>query len=185
MAAELHIVGEISGAANFSGDSFFCTYEVVVGSQWTHVEGGTKGTTHVMENSHDGIAWSHPIDIHYWLRSVQGWPKLALQVWSVDAYGRKDLAGYGTCFIPLPSPAEHTLEVATWRPSYWHPSGIVRLYQQLRQMVMGGNPVLKDDSLIHSNESRFRLHTISGGIVTVKLNVMSRNTAALGLRFND
>lgn len=184
MAAELYVIGEISGAHSFSGDSFFCTFEIITGTQWTHVEGANKGSTHVMQNSHDGVAWSYPIDAHFGMQAVQGWPRIALQVWSVDRYGRKDLAGYGTCFVPMPSHEETTVEVATWKPTYWHSNGFMRVMQQVRQMVMGGNPVLKDDNLIHSNESRCKLHTASGGTVVLKLSVLARNTASLGLKFS-
>lgn len=206
--AEIHIVGEISGGYNFSGHSFFCVFEVVHGVQWRHVEGRPRGSTHVMENHHDGVVWSFPIDVHYAAQSIQGWPKIAIQVWALDEYGRKDLAGYGTCYVPLPGAvggtyASHTasssaaatnspyydgdetvLEVATWKPSYWHPNGFVRLYQQVRQMVMGGNPVLRDDSLVHTNDGRYKLHTIAGGTVTLRLNVVVRRGAALGLKFS-
>jgi B9 domain-containing protein 2 len=181
--AELHIVGEISGGHSFNGQSFFCVYEIVTGVQWSHVEGRVQGSTHIMENSYDGISWNLPIDVHYCFQSIQGWPKISLQVWSLDGFGRKDLAGYGTCFVPMPSAEEQEIDIPTWKPSYWYPNGLVRLYQQVRQMVMGGNPVLRDDSLVHTNDARFKLHTVAGGNVTLKLTVISRRTAALGLRY--
>ena len=133
---------------------------------------------------------------------------MAIQVWSVDEYGRKDLAGYGTCFVPLPhgsrggnansnnatvttvcgfggggDGSEHIIEVPTWKPSYWHSNGAARFLQQVRQMVMGGNPVLRDDSLIHTNDMRYKLHTIAGGTVQLRLSVVSRRMAALGIKF--
>lgn len=184
--AELHIIGELTGGINFNGHQFFCTFEVVHGTQWSPLAGNMQGSTHIMRNAHDGVIWSFPLDIHLSTQAVQGWPKIALQVWSVDEYGRKDLAGYGTCFLPLPSRSgtvEQTIEVPTWKPSYWHSNGFVRLYQQIRQKVMGGNPVLRDDALIHSNDSRFKLHTISAGVVQLRLMVVSRRMAALGIKF--
>jgi B9 domain-containing protein 2 len=137
-----------------------------------------------MKNSEDGAVWSFPIDMHFVLQSMQGWPKLSLQVWSIDEFGRKDLAGYGMCYIPLPCHDPQTIEVQTWKPSYWHPNGLVRLYQQVRQLFMGGNPVLRDDSVAHTNDARYKLHTISGGVVTLRLHVISRRAGALGLRFS-
>lgn len=207
--AELHVVGEITGGVNFKGYSFFCTFEVIHGPMWAPVEGSMRGSTHIMLDAHDGVVWNFPVDIHLCTQSIQGWPKIAIQVWAVDAYGRKDLAGYGTCFVPLPQSSrgnsggntnnasvttscgfggssdgsEHIIEIPTWKPSYWHSNGAVRLYQQVRQIVMGGNPVLRDDSIIHTNDMRYKLHTVAGGTVQLRLSVVSRRMAALGIKF--
>ena len=47
--------------------------------------------------------WSHPIDIHFASASIQGWPRLVLQVWELDEYGRSILSGYG--FVHMPTDA--------------------------------------------------------------------------------
>lgn len=226
--AELHIVGEVTGATNFKGHSFIISYEIVTGTQWKHLEGTEKGTSHVMENtpfSNDGLlgsssgggggefAWSLPIDVHYRLSSVQGWPKISVQVWSVDEYGRKDLAGYGVAFLPMPGQSTssnisssqtsyngtagttrsaagtasngrgglHKIVIETWKPTYSHGNFATRIYQQVRQMVMGGNPVLRDDSLVYNNDQRYKLHTMSSGHVNLHVSVMMRNARAVGL----
>lgn len=183
--AELHVLGEIEGGTSFKGKSFFCSYEIIVGSQWMLVEGTSTGSSHVMRHAPDGIIWSFPIDCHFTFTSAQGWPRIALHVWEVDAYGRKDLAGYGVGFVPMPN-GDHspqTVVVSTWKPTYWSSWLPVRMFQQLRQNVMGGNPVLRDDSLVHSNDARYKLYTISGGDVTLKLTVVTKNAAIVGLRF--
>jgi B9 domain-containing protein 2 len=178
--AELHIIGEICGGRGMGGGSMFCVFEVVTGVQWAHIEGHDAGSTHVSYwNPHP--VWAHPIDLHYTMQSVQGWPKVSLQVWSVDEYGRKDLMGYGTCHVPLPSKDTHTIEVAMWKPTYWHPSGWVRMWRQFRQGLLGGNPILRDDSLVHGSDSRFKLHSVNAGTVVVRLTVLTKNGAAVGL----
>lgn len=230
--AELHVVGEISGASNFSGHSFLISYEIVAGTQWKHVEGAERGTSHVMENSPFStigllgsssgggggeFAWSLPIDVHYRLSSVQGWPKISVQVWSVDEYGRKDLAGYGVAFLPMPGQSvannicssqssyngtvghisssdngagnsttgrgggRHKITIETWKPTPSHGNFASRVYSQVRQMVMGGNPVLRDDSLVYNNDQRYKLHTMSSGHVHANVSVMMRNARAVGL----
>ena len=35
--------------------------------------------------------WSHPIDVHYTLKGIDGWPRLKLEVWGVDSFGRNEL----------------------------------------------------------------------------------------------
>lgn len=181
--AELHILGEITSGRNFNGHSFFVDYEIIAGTQWTHAAGSLKGSSHVMAWDFDGIIWSMPIDLHFATDSVQGWPKINIQVWEVDYYGRKDLSGYGVVFVPLPTGKMETCTVETWKPTYWDASGWKRMYQQARQMVMGGNPVLRDTSLVHNNDNRFKLHTTSGGTVTLKLTSIIKNSKAIGLSF--
>ncbi len=206
--AEIHIVGEITGGSSFDGHSFLITYEVVAGSQWTLIEGADRGTSHVMQNSpNKEIAWSFPIDLHYRLCSVQGWPKISVQVWAVDEYGRKDVAGYGVAYLPMPgggnnaaldgassnqhnggtgaAPGFGTAQVVhidTWKPTYSHGSGFANLMQQIRQAVMGGNPVLRDDSVVYNNDMRYKLHTMSSGRVTMHFTVMMRNARLVGLK---
>ena len=164
--AELYVLGELEGATSFGGYSLFCTYEFITGTQWSHIEGARTGTSHVMLNGRDGVVWSLPIDVHFAFQTVQGWPKIALQIWCVDNYGRKDLAGYGVAFVPLPTKdaRELKIEVSTWKPTFWHSSGFVRGLLQFRQAIMGGNPVLRDETLIHSNDSRHKLYTVASGV---------------------
>lgn len=46
---------------------------------------------------------------------LQGWPRLLVQVWQLDSFGRNQLRGYG--FVHLPSGAgSFDVEVPTWRP---------------------------------------------------------------------
>lgn len=35
-----------------------------------------------------------------------GWPKILLEVWHCDQYGRQEIYGYGSVFLPT-SPGEH------------------------------------------------------------------------------
>ena len=43
--------------------------------------------------------WAHPIDVHYTTKGIQGWPKLKLQVWHQDMFGRNELCKYLITFI--------------------------------------------------------------------------------------
>lgn len=38
--------------------------------------------------------WNHPIDLHLFSQSVQGWPRLLFEVYHLDSYGGKDLCRY-------------------------------------------------------------------------------------------
>ena len=46
---------------------------------------------------------------------------------------------------------------------------------------LGGNCVLKDDTLIHSSKDRQRLHTEAMGTVYIKLGVLLRNFEKYGV----
>ncbi|CAG9575041.1 conserved hypothetical protein [Leishmania major strain Friedlin] len=179
--SELHIVGEIACGHDFGDSSYFCSYEIITGTQWTAVEGRTSGSTHVMRSGSDGIPWNYPIDVHYSFNSVQGWPKIAIQVWQLDDYGCKDIGGYGTAYLPMPGGGEQELCLSTWRPNLWSSSALVRLWQTLRLSVMGGYPVLRDNSLIADNEQRFKLHTVTSGTVKMSFTVMGRGMKQAGL----
>ncbi|EAN98678.1 B9 domain-containing protein 2 [Trypanosoma cruzi] len=183
--AELHVIGDLMSGENFGRRSYFCIFEIVTGEHWSVVEGRTSGCTHIMQSGGDGsVLWCFPLDVHFTTNSIEGWPKISLQVWSIDQYGRKDLEGYGVAFVPPPSMEEQEVVVETWKPCYWSPSFFTRIYEALRLVVLGGNPVLRDKALIHTNDERFKLQTKSGGTVCLQLNVISRGMQRLGIRYS-
>lgn len=67
-----------------SNDSFSFN---VSGANWKHVEGFIEGQTSTscnkFENNH--CAFAHPIDVHLACRGIQGWPKIHLEVYAVNA----------------------------------------------------------------------------------------------------
>jgi B9 domain-containing protein 2 len=75
----------------------------------------------------------------------------------------------------------HRITIETWKPTSAHGNFGKRVYSQIRQLFMGGNPVLRDDSLVYNNDQRYKLHTMSSGHVTVNLSVMMRNARSVGL----
>ena len=58
---------------------------------------------------------AHPVDVHYAVKGIDGWPRLRIEVYGVDVYGRVELVGYGCCIVPT-SAGAHELRCATWRP---------------------------------------------------------------------
>ena len=116
---------------------------------------------------------SHPIDVHYALKGIDGWPRLRLEVYGVDSYGRVELAGYGCAIIPTSSGC-HELTCATWRPC-----GTLR--EQFTSFFLGGGPRLKQKEIITAPNDRFRLQTEPAGDILLKLNVMSKDMARYGV----
>ena len=110
---------------------------------------------------------AHPIDVHYAIKGIDGWPRLRLEIYGVDVYGRVELAGYACCIVPT-TPGAHELRCSTWRPC-----GSLR--EQFATFFLGGGPRLKHKELITAPSDRFRLHTEPAGEVLLKLSVMPKD----------
>lgn len=133
--AEVHIIGQIIEALDFREDrSIFVKWSLESGSCWEPIEGYTEGQTHLILGAekqlpnysiadyHDDQPakvvchpLSHPIDVHYVTRGLQGWPRLDIQVWGVDWMGKSNISAYGFASVPS-KPGYHELTCYTWRP---------------------------------------------------------------------
>ena len=73
------------------------------GFNWTLVQGKDTGETYeeVKDQTDDTAQWDHPFDLYYMAKSVRGWPKFLIEVWSADDEGRYSIAGYGVGTIPI------------------------------------------------------------------------------------
>ncbi|XP_069677122.1 B9 domain-containing protein 2-like isoform X2 [Periplaneta americana] len=114
--AEVHIIGQIIGASKFPNQSLFCKWGIHAGGGWKVISGLKEGQTHVDNPEYEVFSyWCHPIDIHFATKGIQGWPKLHLQVYHQDQFGRSEIYGYGFCHVPTAS-GNHILDCVTWRP---------------------------------------------------------------------
>ncbi|CAD7700253.1 unnamed protein product [Ostreobium quekettii] len=166
--AEFHALGEIAGASGFEDKSVFCKWGVSAGECWDLLEGIDKGQTQV-DHPEEGepAVWSHPLDLHYSVKGLVGWPKLHFQVWSEDTHGRFDLCGYGFCHIPT-APGMYELDCPTWVPE-----GSAR--EELLSCFLGRGPRLKAEEVVYTPGDRFRLQTKAAGVVLVKLGVVMKD----------
>lgn len=172
----------------------------ISGGAWRLLSGLKEGQTQVdIPQIGEMSYWSHPIDLHYSTKGLQGlfnffklavvlsdcqltgfitfffsgWPKLHLQVWHQDSFGRCQLYGYGYCHVPS-SPGQHRLQCVTWRPvGTWQ--------EQLAQMFVGGGPQLRSPDLIYSGADRYRLHTEAMGTVELELCIILRHFERYGI----
>ncbi|EHB02537.1 B9 domain-containing protein 2 [Heterocephalus glaber] len=145
-----------------------------VGAAWKLLSGVREGQTQVDTPQVGDMAyWSHPIDLHFATKGLQGWPRLHLQVWSQDSFGRCQLEGYGFCHVPS-SPGTHQLDCSTWRPlGSWR--------EQLARAFVGGGPQLLHADTIYSGADRYRLHTAAGGTVRLELSLLLRHFDRYGV----
>ncbi|XP_049813233.1 B9 domain-containing protein 2 isoform X4 [Schistocerca nitens] len=71
--AEVHIIGQIVGASHFPKHSLFCKWQIHYGNGWRLISGLKEGQTHVDNPQYDEKAyWSHPVDIHFATKGIQG-----------------------------------------------------------------------------------------------------------------
>ena len=80
------MIGEIVGATELTTDNSFCVYQFKTGRQWSCVGGDVEGQTQTdypIADDAGGEAmnvWNHPIDVHFYTKSVEGWPKMIFEV---------------------------------------------------------------------------------------------------------
>lgn len=99
----------------------FCDGKIFSGSLWKFIEGESEGQTATDTNRLDPKAvFAHPIDLHLATRGIQGWPKLIVEVFSVNSLKQFYPVGVGFNDIPT-KPGLHKLRIATWRiaPVNW------------------------------------------------------------------
>jgi len=167
-------VGQLSGADGFELPSLFCKWRLEAGSNFRLLEGVTAGQTQCdTPNEGEAAVWAHPLDVHYAIRGIDGWPRMLIEVYGVDIYGRTELAGYGQCTIPT-IVGSHTITVSTWRPY-----GTLR--EQISTFFLGGTPRLKHTEIVTSPADRFRLHTQPSGEVQLQLGVLCKDFSRYGV----
>eukprot|EP00658_Telonema_sp_P-2_P045125 TRINITY_DN3303_c0_g1_i5.p1 TRINITY_DN3303_c0_g1~~TRINITY_DN3303_c0_g1_i5.p1 ORF type:complete len:182 (+),score=25.39 TRINITY_DN3303_c0_g1_i5:175-720(+) len=175
--AELHIIGQLLGAKGFDG-GMYCRWGIDMGDAWRILEGYADGRTQI-DHPGDGDMsyWEHPFDIHLATSSIAGWPRIHVQVWREDFFGRKELAGYGFGFIPT-TVGEHKLEISCWKPTDASQN------DALKASLLGGGPVLLNENVIHQQEDRFRLYTETAGTVVVEAGVILKDFEQHGVEVN-
>lgn len=167
--AEVHFVGQILGASGFGRANLFCRWGVHSGPGWRLLEGFSDGRTQIDHPQDEEMSiWAHPLDLHFATSTIAGWPRLHFEVWSEDLFGRKELAGYGFCFLPTVV-GEYNLECVTWKPagSKW--------LDNTRSFFLGGGPQLVHNELIYKQDDRFRLCSETAGVVHIELGVMLKD----------
>ena len=79
------MIGKISGASGFGEDTLFMKFWFKSGEMWNVISGTEFGDTFQSTASHKKfVPFEHPIDINYTTESVRGWPKIMVEVWSVE-----------------------------------------------------------------------------------------------------
>ncbi|XP_070495457.1 B9 domain-containing protein 2 [Chironomus tepperi] len=176
--AEVYIFGQILSAEKFREPNLFCRWNIQAGSLWKFIEGESEGQTATDCNIVDNVSYfAHPIDLHLATRGIQGWPKVSIEVFSVNALKQFYPVAIGFTYIPT-KPGFHQLKIATWRiaPQTFFDSIKEKFYT-------GGFTIVKKD-LIHTGIERYKISTISSGTVNLELNIVFKNFRKYNIVFD-
>lgn len=150
----------------------------ISGPLWKVVEGQEKGQTAVNKSRYDNYSiFCDPIDLHFGTRGIQGWPKLSIEVFSVNSLDQFYPVGFGFAYLPT-KPGLHSLSIATWKIS---PATFFDSVKE--KFFTGGFTIVKKD-LIHSGIERYKISTISAGIVEVQVNLVFKNFRRFNIHFD-
>lgn len=174
--AELHIIGQVLDAKHFEEPNLFCKWSIQTGPFWKVLEGAPEGETSTDRSrfEHNKSVFCAPIDLHLALRSIQGWPKLHVEIYSVTPFDRFYPVGFGFAHLPI-RPGAHQLELPTWKVA---PNTVLDSVQQ--KFHAGGLTVAKSD-LIYSGVERYKLKTLSSGVVRVELMLIFKDFDKFGV----
>ncbi|KAJ0399376.1 hypothetical protein ATCC90586_009168 [Pythium insidiosum] len=161
---EVHIIGEIVGGDGFGvADGLCCKWSIEYGNQWIHIAGDQLGQTQVdhpspsIDDVAGAVVWAHPLDVHFATSSFQGWPKVLVQVWRVDAHMKASVIGYGFAHLPFQA-GKHQLTVPIWRP-------MGSSKEEAEAALLGNTPELMTDDVVFNTAwaERCRLRTVASG----------------------
>ncbi|CAI4225879.1 unnamed protein product [Auanema sp. JU1783] len=172
--AELYVCGQLEIGSGFKSNRLSCVWSLEIGGGWRVIEGHANGQSQTdIPSLFESAFFSHPIDLHLATKTIQGWPKLNLQVWHYDEYNRQELYGYGSIFVPS-APGAHTLTCPIWRPK-----GSTR--DELMQNFVGGGLQLTSLDILSDPADRPKISCLSMGEVQITLYVISRHFDRFGI----
>lgn len=169
---QIFITGSIQKAFGFNSTEMYVRYIFIYGDNHFLVSGSEKGETFQVKSSQfeEFTAFDHPLHLHLKCRSVKGWPKLILEVWSTDSDNRNNMVGYGMMTVPFKSGFE-TMEVTCFRPKG----------SEFKSYFTGITSEIEDKSVIFSCEERFGFDVITTGVVIVQLDVILKDFEIHGI----
>lgn len=173
--AEVHVIGQVIGAAGFTDTGLSCKWKITFGDNWRLISGPSEGLTQLDYPEAGDIAYfCHPIDLHFLTSGLQGWPRFELEVWEQDSYRRTFLSAYG--FIHVPStPGRHQIECLTWKLVSSGPEEVLPSFSRRSALRLENTQILSDSL------ERYRLQTESSGKVFFEIFVIFRNLDRFGI----
>lgn len=108
--------------------------------------------------------------MHFAVPALQGFgaPRVIVQSFRLDWFGRRVLVGYGFTHIPI-SPGSHLLDIPMWRP-------LGTPEQEIRALMLDETPSLRCAEPVYESawKDRCRLITTSCGSMQIQINIITR-----------
>ena len=121
--------------------------------------------------------WQHPIDVHYGLSSIRGWPRFYVEVWRIDEFSRHEIESYGFVHVPTSS-GIFELDIVTCSAES------LSAHDRLSEKLIGGVPKLQDSSVLVRSGCRIGLRTKTCGLVHIELQLLHRGFEGSSIRFS-
>jgi len=161
---QVHIIGKLSYAENFDCDYLYAKFYFKSGYNWSLLSGVESGETFLATVDDERRApLEQPIDLNYAAKSIRGWPKLLVEVWTVDSTKKSTMGGYGIMTIPVES-GYHKLKIDCWRPIISN-----------SDKTLGTYPELEYKDILVSSQNRYGLKAESTGTVVVEIDILLKD----------
>lgn len=197
--AELHIFGQILSATDFEEPNLYCKWSIqigelylfaktwyflnvpmnvpfaILGSCWKYIEGHYEGQTAINCNRLENISiFAAPIDLHLACRGIQGWPKIAVEVYAVNALNSYWPVGFGFAHIPT-QPGFHKINISTWKIA---PDSFL---SNIKESFYSGGSTITKSELSFSGIERYKLSTNTSGSINIELMLIFKNFSTFGI----
>jgi|TARA_B110000977_G_scaffold201406_1_gene295854 B9 domain-containing protein 1 len=150
---------------------------VVHGDDWTHLDGPRDGISQITRKTSGDVdqklVWNFPLEVTFKSTNAFGWPQLILSVFSIDAFGRDVIRGYGCVHLPIASGAT-TKKVPLYKPLS------ASLVQQFVAWFRGAPAEFSNPKFPAMGEGREVTRVTSTGVAHVQLNVLTKDMATFG-----
>eukprot|EP00879_Flechtneria_rotunda_P032652 GHRR01035902.1.p1 GENE.GHRR01035902.1~~GHRR01035902.1.p1 ORF type:complete len:149 (+),score=37.70 GHRR01035902.1:587-1033(+) len=91
--ADIHLIGQITGAVGLGHHPLYCTWQLVYDSHlWAVTNGLTVGRTHASspelpeDGGLSGVVWDTPLDLALTTSSIQHWPSIIFKLFQRDVW---------------------------------------------------------------------------------------------------
>ncbi len=174
---QIFIMGRILNACGFDSEELYLKYDIKFGPNFNVLNGITSGETFQSmayeEDNINVVNFDQPLSLNLSCTSINGWPKILVEIWSNDSDGKNVIVGYGMGFIPVKS-GFSKMTINCWRPSS-------STSESLEERLLGNNNEFNDKSAVYSTAEKFGVYSISAGQVNVELELIFKDFILHGI----
>ena len=174
---QIYMMGRILNACGFDSEELYLKYNIIFGPNFHVVNGETSGETFQAiayeEDNINVVNFDQPLSLNLSCRSINGWPKIFVEVWSNDHEGKNCIVGYGTGFIPVKS-GFSKMTINCWRPSD-------NTSPSFKETLLNNNNEFNDKSAVYSTTEKFGVCAISTGQINIELEIIFKDFILHGI----